>query len=337
MKSTLMTILRFLVTFGLLFFVAWQTGLFSEEGRREFIQTLTGANLPLLLLALIFPLTQDIVSSLKWYYLAIAIDVPSRRGQLLAYYLMGRFFNLVLPSNIGGDLIRVHLHRKATNLGAQVAAAVFMERFTGLVMLMFLALGVGLFQSALLDQPLMELALAVSVLGLCVIAWLIFDERPLAWLEAQLVRRIARLEKVFAVFRKFQNGVKLYRHQPRALLVSMVFSALFYVFAIIWVWIMVAAFAPETTLWTMVTAVPLIMVIMNVPLSIGNIGVMEFAFTLVLGGLGVPPEAALASALLMRLQSFVSAGIGGLLYAVRSDKAAEDLMHGDLPEPAKAE
>jgi hypothetical protein len=66
-------------------------------------------------------------------------------------------------------------------------------------------------------------------------------------------------------------------------------------------------------------AVPVILFIMNLPFSIGGIGLMEFAYSFTLGVFGVQPAVAISTALLMRAKSLLDAGIGGLLYPLVSD------------------
>ena len=60
------------------------------------------------------------------------------------------------------------------------------------------------------------------------------------------------------------------------------------------------------------------MFIMNLPISIGGIGLMEFAFIFIFEISGYSSALALSTALLMRLKSFVDAGMGGILYPLFS-------------------
>ncbi len=331
-SKALIKTVRLIITLLLLGYVFWKSGLFSAEGRQVFVDTVKDAALGFLLLSFLFPAVLDFISAIKWHFLSRAIGLESRPSQLFAYSLMGRFFNLVLPSNIGGDIIRIHLHGKVTGKRAQAAAAVFMARFTGLVMLILIALLIGWFQSRVIDIPFLGLAMGVTVLITLLAAWAVIDDRLFGFFQLLVVRRIPRLEMVFTKIGKFRGSVMLYRHSPAGLAWSMVNSALFYVGTICYVWVAVLAFDPEVSGLSMVIAVPLIMVMMNLPISIGSVGLMEFAYTVILGTVGISAEAALATALLMRLHTLVSAGIGGVLYSFRHDKAAEELLKA--PEQA---
>ncbi|MBK8970425.1 MAG: flippase-like domain-containing protein, partial [Hahellaceae bacterium] len=184
MKSkSLFKVLRVIITVLLLAYVFWKSGLFSTDGRAEFIGTVGSASLFYVLLSIMFPSFLDFISSIKWHYLSRTIGIPSRPLQLWAYYIMGRFFNLVLPSNIGGDITRVHLHGKASGMKAQCAAAVFMERFTGLIALILIALVIGWLQSKVLNIPFMDVAMLVTMGATLFGGWAIIDDRLFNWLR----------------------------------------------------------------------------------------------------------------------------------------------------------
>ena len=117
-----------------------------------------------------------------------------------------------------------------------------------------------------------------------------------------------------------------YRHQPRSLLVAGLNSLLFYALAVINVWVSALAFDSEVSLAAMIAAVPVILLIMNLPVSIGGIGLMEFAYTFTFELIGYSSALGFSTALLMRLKTFIDAGIGGGIYLFLSQgrSLAED-------------
>ena len=66
---------------------------------------------------------------------------------------------------------------------------------------------------------------------------------------------------------------------------------------------------------------PIIMLIMNIPFSLGNLGLMEFAYTSVFVLFGYNPALGLSVALLMRLKSVFDALLGGALMPMFVSKA----------------
>ncbi|MGB7249226.1 MAG: lysylphosphatidylglycerol synthase domain-containing protein, partial [Phormidesmis sp.] len=96
-------------------------------------------------------------------------------------------------------------------------------------------------------------------------------------------------------------------------------SLLFYFLAILNVWVSALAFDSSVSLISMLVAVPIIMFIMNLPFSIGGLGLMEFAYSFTLGLFGINPAVAISTTILMRLKTLLAAGMGGLIYPLVSE------------------
>src|SRR5689334_23726030 len=75
----------------------------------------------------------------RWHLLLDAqqIEVPSRT--LLASYLVALFFNNFLPSNIGGDVIRIRDSARAAGSKTLAATVVLADRVIGLIGLVLVA------------------------------------------------------------------------------------------------------------------------------------------------------------------------------------------------------
>ncbi len=80
---------------------------------------------------------------------------------------------------------------------------------------------------------------------------------------------------------------------------------------------------------TIVVATPVIMLMMNIPLSIGNHGIMEAAFTITFEILGLGSILGLSTALLIRLKSIVDGAIGASLHPYFSTVSASELKQSD--------
>ena len=58
--------------------------------------------------------------------------------RVYAFYNIGRFFNLILPISLGGDIVRIYQLGKFTGKNHTAAASVIVERFTGMLTLILL-------------------------------------------------------------------------------------------------------------------------------------------------------------------------------------------------------
>lgn len=313
-KTKLLKAGRLAGTVLLLGYVLYKADLFSLAGWTKLAGTFAHVSVTLVVISILSNLVLDVISATKWWVLSRAVGLRGDAWTLFGYYLSGRFFNLVLPSNIGGDVIRVSLQGRLSGDTAASAASVFMDRLTGFIILISLTTADTLLNARTQNLPFVNEALVVSVLGLAGLLWVIFDRRPFELVRSISLRLVPRLEPLFHKSDKVLSALNLYRSRRAHLVGAFLLSLLFYVSAGVTYWLDVAPFAPSTPLLPVLIATPFIMFIMNIPLSLGNVGLMEFAYTVVLGLFGIPPSVALSAAVLHRLKSFIAAGWGGAVY-----------------------
>ena len=324
------TTLKIVVTFALLFWVIDSANITSKEGFNQFFDSILDANLTLLILSiLIIPIT-NMVSTIKWYYLVKAKNIVIGYWHLFKFYLIGNFFNLTLPSSIGGDLIRVHLLGQYSKKYADSAAIVLLERVTGLITLIIYTFVSLIIVSKLFPSGLLFYGLIVAFFGILLLLLLLTNKTVFLKTKELICNRVKSLEKIFIKIEKMHNSLHELSKNKSVMAIAFLNSFFFYIMAVINTWISLLVFNADVTLETMVLAVPIIMFIMNMPVSIGNLGIMEFAFTFVLTKFGITAHDALSLALLMRLKVFLDAGIGGVLYAFTSSNINKKKLENDI-------
>jgi len=232
--------------------------------------------------------------------------------------MIGIFFSLFLPTSMGGDLIRIHELGKITGKRAEAAASVFIERFSGMVILFLLTIVALFMQRELLSVAWMTMSLLVAVTASGGLIWVIVDERPYRFLTKLLSGRAALVDKILVKLDKLHGAVVEYRDDRSALFIALLNTFVFYFLAVLNVYVTALAFSTDVQFQDILVAVPLIMFIMNLPISIGGIGLMEFAFVFIFEISGYSGALALSTALLMRVKIFFDAGLGGVLYPLLS-------------------
>ncbi len=331
--------IRIVVTTALLVYVFHKAGLLTIKGWQDLFATFSQANLGLILLsALLIPL-MDFSSSVKWYCLARACNLQVGLWRLYAYYTVGRFFNLVLPSSIGGDVIRINELGRYTGRYADSAAVVFVERFSGLAMLVVLAAIAVVINLQMFNMPWLTAALLVGVVGVAFICWIIVDARPFNLINRFFAgrnssRRLAFIPPFLKKIGKFREAVLVYRNKPGALWLATINSLIFYFLAVCNVWVSVLAFDSSVSFISMLVAVPIMMFIMNLPFSIGGIGITEFAYSFTLSLFGINPSVAISVTILMRIKTLLAAGMGGLIYPLVSEGMASPQQMDKTVTPA---
>ena len=305
--------LRISVSVLLLAAVLHLTGLLSAEGRSVFIAQLINADLAWLLISLLIGVVINMSSALKWWWLARAIGITVGYWRIFCYYVVGQFYNLFLPTSVGGDVVRAYELGKYAKQPAAAMASVFVERYTGIVTLFVFAILAFILQMAIfnVDFVVVSLVLFAGILGFS--AWVVLDPRPYQWVRRFFATRWPRLETLFAKLDALVTSVDAYRQKPLALFGAFVNSGVFYVLAAINILISAWVFDPSMTWQHALAATPIIMLIMNIPISFGNLGLMEFAYASVFALLGFEPGLGLSVALLMRFKSVIDGSMGAAL------------------------
>ena len=132
-RQLLITALKLLVSLGLL------AALFARTDLSSLWRSVRTASVPWAAMALGLYLVQILVGAWRWGLLLDAqhVRVPGR--SLMGSYLVAAFFNNFLPSNIGGDVIRIRDTARPAKSKTLAATVVLVDRSIGLLGLVLVA------------------------------------------------------------------------------------------------------------------------------------------------------------------------------------------------------
>ena len=105
---------RLIITIALLVLVVYLAGLFDAEKRAELWQTLSNPNWFWLVICVLVGFLVSFASAVKWWMLAKAGGLQVGLFRTWAYYMIGMFYNLILPTSVGGDVVRSYEMGKYT-------------------------------------------------------------------------------------------------------------------------------------------------------------------------------------------------------------------------------
>lgn len=308
------------ITLFLLGLVLVKAGVFDEQERDTLIQLVSSIDRTYFLYSLSISLLLNLSSSYKWLLLLMSRNVKTSFLYCYVLYMIGVFYSLLLPTSMGGDVVRIHILGKETNKKAQVAASVVVERFTGMVILFLLASVALIFQNGLITVRWLSLSVFIALLSSFVFLWIIVDDRLYKIFRKPIIKKLPILHSVFTQVDKIQHSINDFRNDPRAILCAFLNSFIFYFLAVVNVWVTALAFNAEVVFNDLLVAVPLILFIANIPLSIGGIGLMEYSYIFVFDVFGYSSALAISVAMLMRLKSLIDGSLGGILYLFSTKK-----------------
>jgi glycosyltransferase 2 family protein len=253
-----------------------------------------------------------VLSTLRWLQVLHALGLRARMSQLLSYYLAGQFVGNVLPSTIGGDVLRVSRLAKDNGEAPGTFASVVLERLTGWLVLPVLTL-VGF----LINPNLTHLGTATKVAaGLAVGTLLALAFVLVATANRSIGRRLAD----HTGWRRFASAVHLglerFRTHPADAAAVLVVGFAYQLSLVLAALLGAKALGIDVGPTALLAFVPAVAIAQVVPIGISGLGVREGAFVLFLSPLGVPTEQAIALGLLLYALNLVVSLLGAPAFAV---------------------
>ena len=289
--------------------VALLAVLFWKIGAGELLNTLRGASPLWLAVGAVFVLAAMAVSAWKWQLLLRAQGIRQSVLTLFGTYLVGLFFNNFLPSNIGGDVVRVHDVAKRSGRASAVTASVIAERLLAGIALALTAAGALLFSAQYTAQVGPSIGIALLVFAALIA--LVLAPGVRAWLERVLPEGRARA--LHRVFEHMNASLRDWRTVAQVLALSFVFQATVVLVA----WAGFQAIGVPAPLGACFLFIPIISAIQLVPVSLNGLGVREGAYVVFFGSIGIGRIEAAAASLLFGILVAVVSLIGGAIFATR--------------------
>ena len=251
------------------------------------------------------------VSAWKWQLLLRAAGLTVSTGIVFDAYLVGQFFNNVLPSNVGGDVARAQIVGRASGHLATVAGTIVGERLIAGVALVATAL------AALAASPRLAGTVGDAVGATAVVFACLTIACAVPALRARAVRALGSQGWRGAVARSIEAlGASL----SRTSVVGPVFalSVVFQGLVIAVAWTGFRAVGVDVPIDATVALIPVISAIQLLPVSVGGLGVREGAYAVLFGACCATPApmAVAASLAFAGIVGFVSLA-GGVRFALQ--------------------
>jgi uncharacterized protein (TIRG00374 family) len=258
-----------------------------------------------------------VLSTLRWRTVLNALGQDAKLRSLLSYNLAGLFVSNVLPTTIGGDVLRVSRLSRQNGEAAASFASVALERLTG-----WLVLPVITFIGFLLNPGLRHLGAATQVAIALAAGTLVALVLVLIGVASQRFGRRVNAGGAESGWRKFAAAVHLglerFRQHPGAAINVLVVGfayQLVLVFAALLAARAVGIGSPAGPT-ALLAFFPAVLIAQVLPVSISGLGVREGAFVLFLHPLGVADGQAIALGLLLYLLNLAVSLLGAPAFAV---------------------
>lgn len=313
MKKTVITVVKFVVSFGILFFIA------RKVGAKNLWETLRAAHLQYFVAAILSYFVVQGLSAYRWYVLLKPLGLKIGYAKILSLYFLGMYFNLFLPTAIGGDAVRIYyLHKEAKRL-SHSTASVFLDRDLGMGALLIMATIVAGFAGTSINGvALAPIFVLISVAF--ILANLAIFYRP----SYNLLHRVLSLTKMKSVDDKVEslfNSVNAYRGQGKVLTIALILSLIIQVGGVYSNILVAKSIGLQTAngWYDFLVFIPAISLISMNPISVAGTGWREYSYKVLFESVGATEPQAVALGLLWLGVMVATSLPGGVIYILKSN------------------
>jgi glycosyltransferase 2 family protein len=238
------------------------------------------------------------ISAKKWQRLAVFKGFHGSLMNFFKLYLTGTFINNFVPSTIGGDIFRAYQIGKTDGRYSEATSTVVMDRFSGLLALMLMALFFSLLNinSVLKNYPLMITNLLI-ILALLATFFII------------KVRRADWMKKIINFFPEkiviFLKNLNSFEKDQKIIYISLAYSVIFNLIGVgVANFILFWSLNININILDYLSVIFIISILSSIP---AGVGLKEWAYVTFFGFFGINISAVFIVAILNRfLQGLVN-------------------------------
>lgn len=286
--------------------------LFRKADIRNVWATIRSMELSVFIFVVFLCAFAQVVSTYRWSLFLPRAGIHMPFPKLISLYYIGMFFNIFLPTAIGGDVVKTYYLYKSSGKGGNSLATVFLDRFTGFFALVVIATVSLIFGYKYVREtyvPFFIITLAVIFFFTVIILW---NEGLHKWALLMIGRM-----KLFGINEKVEsiyNAVMLYKNEPLIILKAFAVSFIIQIIGIATFYLISAGLGMTVPIGYFYLFVPVAVTISMIPVSLAGLGLREGAFVYLFTKVGVTDAQAISISLAGFSVSVLLGLIGGIEY-----------------------
>jgi hypothetical protein len=299
-KRRVLTCARLAVGVALIAWLIWKIDW------RKLAEALPRVNVPLVVTCVLFYVILQVLSAFKWQLLLRAQGMRLQLRTLARFYFIGMFFNLFLPTIVGGDAMRAYLAAKEKGHLGVVMLSIFAERLTGFVALLIIGFIGAALTPALMGRNELRLLIfaAIACGGVAVAVVVLSVALRTRWLPAPVHKKLTQLYEC----------LRVYGSRPQTLTGVMAVSFLFQTGMVALNTLLIRACGYDAPFRTMAFFVPVLTIASMLPISPNGLGIREITSVLLFQQIQIPEQVGLLHSLLYRLVVALASVPGWVFY-----------------------
>ena len=307
-KKLSLLLLRVCISILLLIF------LFSRVDRATLLGVIKGADMPLLFLGLVIFFFNYLFCFLRWAMLLKVVDIRLPLGRLIISYSGSMFFNVVLPSTIGGDLVRSLDLAAHTKKPKEIVATVLLDRLSGYVGLVILAVSALILGRRLIQDTIVFVSIGLLTFLLLLILLVLFNRfvyrKVNQFLESLGTGRIRE------AIRSLHHQMHIFRNHKAMIVKNLFLSVIVQLTMPLSFYFIGRSLGIHIDLVYFFIFVPIIGAITLLPISIGGLGLRDASTVFFFAKAGVDKDLSFAMSLLSFSFLIFYGVLGGIIYVL---------------------
>jgi uncharacterized protein (TIRG00374 family) len=291
------------------------------------LEALRNTRIAYLPLAVVASFAVTWLMSYRWRAILAARGLHLKTQRLFVYYLIGIFFTSFVPGGgVSGDVARlIYVDREARDKALVLSTLVY-ERLVGVFTLLVIGLvATVMTRAGRRTEPMIYASEAI--LGLAFIAIAAVMSAYVSSRLSRLIRalgRRTRLVRVAGAAARTLESISELRRDWALLLRTSLISILIRIVWSLGCYIVAWAMGLPIGLLTLFAFISVIDLVRLMPISVGGLGVREWAVTALFASLGITRDQALTFSILAFAPIYLNAVVGGILYISRARFTRED-------------
>ncbi|MFH1202038.1 MAG: lysylphosphatidylglycerol synthase transmembrane domain-containing protein [Candidatus Omnitrophota bacterium] len=278
------------------------------------LKIIRGLDLKLFIWANLLFLSLYVLGVYRWQMLIRAFNLKPPISRVITAYCGGLFFNTFLPSTIGGDVFRTMDLFAHTRQGSSIVATVFLDRLSGFIALMSIAIFSLLVGYRFINDETVILSVVILFLLFLAIFTLVFSRR--LFKRILFLFSFVHLKAFSERIHRFQSAIISLRAKQAVLIKNLLISFLIQGGNIIVFYLFARSLHIDLELIYFFLLIPVIGAISTLPISIGGLGLRDSSSVFYFGRFGVAHEAALSLSLIIFALTIIVGIFGGVVYVI---------------------
>jgi len=276
------------------------------------LESMRNANKPLLLLAFGIYSLNYVFCLVRWEMLLKAVKVTLRLSRVLSSFAGGIFFNLFLPSTIGGDLMRTMDLAAYTKKPKEIIATVLLDRLSGYVGMVIVVCGALIFGWRFIEDR----SVLAALIALCatLIFFLMVLYNNYLYSKINNLLKSPNAGRIRELITNLHEEIYYFRNHRKVIVMNIIISILIQVITPLVYYVVALALGFKVSILYFFIFLPIITAIALLPISLGGLGLRDATTIYFFAKIGMAKDLAFAMSLLNFFFIFFFGAVGGLIY-----------------------